>query len=214
MTKLNPVNKITVTFLIFVLTALIITSCKKKRSEMASVLFKQTHNKVFRDVTAEGFAEVFKKVFADEKSELRHPDFIANYYEENDYRPVFVMDHLFNGDLQMAADYYAAADEHGLKSELFDADEISELIHRLNDKNSIKTVDEAYHDMAELELVAANSLINYTNALQYGIINPKNIYQRYFMATKRPDSTTMLPILSVKSFKTYFLNWSSIKCLP
>jgi murein L,D-transpeptidase YcbB/YkuD len=203
MIKLHPVKKITVAFLIFVLSALIVTSCKKKRSEMANVLFKQTHNKIFRDVTPEGFAEVFKKVFSDEKSELRHPDFIINYYEENDYTPVFVMNHLFNGDLQMAADYYAAADEHGLKSELFDADEIAELIRRLTDKNSVKTLDEAYHDMAELELVAANSLINYTNALQYGVINPKNIYQRYFMATKRPDSLSMLRVFHIDDMQNY-----------
>jgi murein L,D-transpeptidase YcbB/YkuD len=205
MIRLNPVKKITVAFLIFILPALIITfqSCKKKRSEMASVLFKKTHNKVFRDFTSEGFSEVFKKVFTHEKSKLKHADFIINYYEKNDYRPEFAIDHLFNGDMATATDHYTQADEHGLDAEMFQADEIRGLIYQITNKNNIKTLDEAYHDMAEFEIKAANSLINYTNALQYGVINPKNIYQRYFMATKRPDSTSMSQVFHIGNMQNY-----------
>src|SRR5271169_238827 len=131
MIRLNPVKKITAAFLIFILPALIITfqSCKKKRSEMANVLFKKTHNKVFGDVTTEGFSEVFKRVFTGEKSKLKHADFIISYYEKNNYRPEFVMDHLFNGDLATVTDHYMHADEHGLNAEMFQADEIRGLIH-------------------------------------------------------------------------------------
>ena len=45
--------------------------------------------------------------------------------------------------------------------------------------------------MAELEVTAANSLINYSNALQYGVINPGKIFERYYMVTKLPDSAFM-----------------------
>jgi murein L,D-transpeptidase YcbB/YkuD len=205
MIRFNPVKKITVAFLIFFLPALILTfqSCKKKRSEMANVLFKKTHNTVFRDVTPEGFAEVFKKVFARERPKLKHADFIINYYEKNDFKPVFVMDHLFNGDLAKAGDYYTRADEHGLSAEMFQADEMKRLVDRFMAKKGIKTLNEAYQDMAGLEITAANSLINYTNALQYGVINPKSIFQRYFTATKRPDSTSMSLVFQIGNMQSY-----------
>jgi murein L,D-transpeptidase YcbB/YkuD len=205
MIRLNPVKKFTVAFLIFFLPALILTfqSCKKKRSEMANVLFKKTHNKVFRDVTPEGFAEVFKKVFNDRKSKLKHADFIIDYYEKNDFKPVFTMDHLFNGDLAKADDYYMHADEHGLNAEMFQAEEVKGLVDRFMAKKGIKTLNEAYRDMAGLEIVAANSLINYSNALQYGAINPKSIFQRYFTATRRPDSISMLRVFHIGNMQNY-----------
>ncbi|HEY8784017.1 MAG TPA: L,D-transpeptidase family protein, partial [Mucilaginibacter sp.] len=171
--------------------------------EMASELFKKTHNKIFREVTPEGFSEVFKKVFWKEKSKLNHPLFILAYYQKNDYRPEFVMDHLFNGDLTKAVDYYMHADEHGLNAEMFQADELRGLIDKLTNKKNIKTLNEAYHDMAELEITAANSLTNYSNALQYGIINPKSIYRRYFMATKIPDSTSMKRVFHIVDMQNY-----------
>jgi len=170
---------------------------------MANLLFKKTHNKIFRDVTPEGFSLVFKKVFANKKSSLKHADFIFNYYENTNYKPVFIIDHLFNGDLATATGYFMHADEHGLNSSMFQADEIRNSIIRLTNNKNIKTLDEAYRDMAELEIMMANAMINYSNDLQYGAINPKNIYQRYFVATKRPDSTSMLNVFNIVEMRNY-----------
>ncbi len=205
MIKFAPVKRNTVVFFLFILPALILTlqSCKKKRSEMANMLYKKTHNKVFRDATPEGFSIVFKKVFDGERSKLNHADIIYDYYKKNDYKPEFVMDHLFNGDLANADDYYMRADEHGLNAKMFQADELREVISGLTNKNGIKTLDDAYRRMAELEITAANSLINYTNALQYGVINPKYIYQRYFLATKQPDSISMIRVFHIGNMRNY-----------
>ena len=72
MTKLTPVNKFSVYLLILLLPAFLFTlqSCKKKRSEMANVLFKKTHNKVFQDFEPDSFAVVFKKVLSDKKARV------------------------------------------------------------------------------------------------------------------------------------------------
>jgi hypothetical protein len=49
--------------LLFLCTlALTFQSCKKKRSDMAKVLFKKTRNNVFKNIDPDEFAEVFKKV--------------------------------------------------------------------------------------------------------------------------------------------------------
>jgi murein L,D-transpeptidase YcbB/YkuD len=190
--------------LLFLCTlALTFQSCKKKRSDMAKVLFKKTRNNVFKNIDPDEFAEVFKKVLADDQSALSHPGVISSYYKKNDYYPVFLMEHLPNDDLKNLPDYYDKADEHGLNPRMFQSEEIRELLAKFYDKRQITTVEQAYDDMAHLELMAANSLINYSNDLQYGAINPKKIYSRYFMATKEPDSASISQIFLVRNFKTY-----------
>jgi len=170
---------------------------------MGKVLFLKTKNKVFKDVTPDGFSEVFQKVLADEKSKMRYPEVITAFYAQNDYDPIFVMDHIFNGDDKAAVMYFQKAADHGLNPDLFKSTEIATLINKFYKKKGVKTLDEAYHDMAELELLTANSLITYSNALQYGLVNPKKIYARYYTDTKRPDSALMSQVFQVKSFKNY-----------
>jgi murein L,D-transpeptidase YcbB/YkuD len=189
--------------LLLFLALLTFQSCKKKRSEMATVLFKKTHNKVYQEVSQDSFAVVFKKVLTAENSKMTHANFIADYYAKNNYKPVFVLHHLFNDDLLKTVDYYMHAKEHGLNPEMFDADKIRALVYKFQTKNGIKTVDDAYQSMAELEILAANSLINYSNDLQYGLINPKKIYERYFMATKRPDSLSMTQVFHITDMQGY-----------
>jgi murein L,D-transpeptidase YcbB/YkuD len=190
-------------FLIFTFVFLALQSCKKKRPEMANILYKKTKNKVFRNVTPEGFSEVFKHVLDSEKTTLAYPQQIAAFYEQNDYDAELVMDHLFNSDLNTAAAWFMKADEHGLNPKMFHTDEIRALLKKFDDKKGIKTVNEAYHDMAELEILFANSLIKYSNALQYGIVNPKKIYVRYYTETKLPDTATTMQVLQTRSIKNY-----------
>ena len=170
---------------------------------MGKVLFQKTKNKVFKDVTPDGFAEVFQKVLADKKSKMAYPKVIAAYYDQNGYDPSLVMDHLFNRDLKAVIGYYKDANAHGLDPKMFNTDQIILLLNRFYNKKEIKTLDAAYHDIAELELLTANSLINYSNALQYGAINPKSIYARYYTETKRPDSAGMISVLSKDNLKAY-----------
>jgi murein L,D-transpeptidase YcbB/YkuD len=200
-----PAKKAFIPAFLLLLSVFILTfqSCKKNRSEMADVLYKKTHNKVFKDVTPEGFAEVFKKTLAANQLNLTQADFIQNYYEKNEYDPELILDHLFNNDLLTAYKYYLKADEHGLTPKMFQSDKLRVLINKFYTKNGIKTLDEAYRDMAELEITAANSLINYSNDLQYGVVNPKKIYQRYFIDTKRTDSVSMLAVFHISNIRQY-----------
>ncbi|MEO8885219.1 MAG: L,D-transpeptidase, partial [Mucilaginibacter sp.] len=200
---INDTKKIIKPILILLCLASVFTfqSCKKSRSDMGKTLYLKTKNKVFKDVTPEGFAQVFQKVLADEQSKMTNPQLITSYYENNGYDPVFVMDHIITNDLD--ATYFKNAGDHGLNPKIFQADEIAGLITKINAKKSIKTLDEAYHDIAELEMLTANALINYSNAMQYGVVNPKKIYNRYYIETKTPDTATINHIFQVARFKTY-----------
>ena len=190
--------------IILLATAVLSQSCKKKsRSDMGQILYQKTHNKVFKDITPDGLAAVFQKVLAREKHNLAYGSFISKFYQQNNYDPVFVMDHIFNKDLNTAVTYYQNAGQHGLNPEIFKANEIAQLVNKLNDKKGVKTPDEAYHDIAELEILSANALLRYSNALQYGAINPKTIYVRYYIPTPRPDTASMAKIFQITDIKTY-----------
>ncbi|QQL50492.1 L,D-transpeptidase family protein [Mucilaginibacter ginkgonis] len=178
-------------------------SCKKSRSEMGKELYQKTKNKVFKNVTPEGFLPVFQQELEAEKSTLSNPKLIAAFYEQHDYDPIFVMDHLKTDDLKLFAGYLEHANSHGINPEYFNAQEYSSLLNKFYDKKGIKTTDEAYHDMAKLEVMTANLLIAYSDALQYGLVNPKQLFQRYYIATARPDSAFHNRVLAVSNFKTY-----------
>jgi murein L,D-transpeptidase YcbB/YkuD len=187
------------------LLALAITfqSCKKSRSDMGKALFKKTKNKVFKDVTPEGCAAVFEKLLQEQKSDLTYPQTISSFYEENGYDPVLVMDQILQKDLKLATNYFKKAGEHGLDPKLFKAEEMEALVNKIYDKKAIKTLDEAYRTLAQLELLTANSMIRYSNALQYGIVNPKSIYARYYTETQRPDSTSAQKVFQLTDIKQY-----------
>jgi murein L,D-transpeptidase YcbB/YkuD len=178
-------------------------SCKKKRSEMANILFKKTQNNLFKKLDPDDFAVVFKHVLDSDRANLANPVRIKAYYANNQYDPALFLAYVQNGGFKTMLTYFDKADEHGLDSNMFDPARIRALSNKFNDKNSIKTVDEAYHDIAELELLTANSLINYTNYLQFGLISPKRIYSRYFIATKRPDSNSIKHVLQARNLVTY-----------
>lgn len=200
---LTPAKKIAVPLLIICALAITFQSCKKKRTEEATFFFKKTHNKIYQDYTPEGFTAVFKKVLNSERRDLRYADVISAYYTKNHFRPELVLNHLFNNDILKATDYYLKADEHGLTADMFGADRLRALVNQFHDKHSIHKIDDAYHQIAEIEIAAANSLITYSNALQYGVVNPKKIYQRYFLATKQPDSTSMLQVFRINDMQAY-----------
>jgi murein L,D-transpeptidase YcbB/YkuD len=202
---LSP-KKPTLAFLILIGFFALFTfqGCKKKsRSDMGKILFIKTQNKIFKDVTPEGFAAVFQKVLSDQKTKLSNPKIIMAYYEQHDYDPTFLMEHLANDDLKVLPEYYQKANEHGLDPKMFQPEKLKALLDKFYNKKAIKTIGEAYQDMAQLELATANSLINYSNALQFGVLNPRRIYANYFTETKHPDSITMNHVFEVKSLKLF-----------
>ena len=191
-------------FLLLIFCCIVLTfqGCRKKRSEIATVLYKKTHNKAFKDFDPDEFSAEFKKILNTEKLKLTNPQVIYDHYDKDDY-PVFVMNHLWNGDINQLADSLKQAGKHGLDPAIFQPDKLADLAGQLRDNNRIKTKEDAYEVMAKLEIFTANSMINYTGALEFGIINPKRIYSRYFTKTIRPDSSSMNKVFQIGDMKDY-----------
>lgn len=178
-------------------------SCKKSRSDIGKMLFEETRNKVFKKVEADPFIAVFKQTLEEQRTKLRNPKLITAFYEGNDYDPILIMQHIPKGELRELVTRLNESGSHGLAPEMFDTSRFSELVEKVYDKKGIKTVEDAYKTIAELEILTANSLINYSNAMQYGVISPRRIYARYFTETKRPDSAGMVAVFSIKGLKAY-----------
>lgn len=188
--KKLPVKLIIVILLGF----LTLQSCKKSHSDIGAVVFKETRNKIFKDIETETFVAKFKETFSKQESKYRNPKFLRAFYESNDFEPVLLMKNLQKDKLKEAVGVLNNSSAHGLNPAIFKTTELNELIEKTYNKKEIKTLDEAYQVLIDLELSAANSLTNYSNALQFGIISPRKIYAQYYTATKRPDSTSFLQV--------------------
>lgn len=198
-TKKNAQALLILLFCCFLIT---IQSCRKKRSDMAQILYKRTHNKAFKDIDPDEYSAAFKEMLKENRSQLTNNGIIYNHYDQDDY-PTFVMDHLWNGDIDVLVDSLKAVNKHGLNPDYFQPDKIHELAGKLKDNKTIHTKEDAYKTMAQLEMLTANSMINYSGALQFGIINPKKIYSRYFTKTMRPDSISMNRVFGIKDMRAY-----------
>ncbi|WP_254070763.1 L,D-transpeptidase family protein [Pedobacter sp. L105] len=201
--KLFAGKLVTTVIVVFIMGVLLmLQGCHKSKSDLGNTLFTETGNKVFKKIDNDAFAEVFKKELAYHQN-LGYPGLTAAFYEQNGYEPVMILKNIHNKGMQLLFSYFNKAGEHGLDPGFFRAQEFGALINKLYDKNGIKTVNEAYHTLARLELLTANSLISYSNALQYGVVSPKSIYTAYYTDTKRPDSLAMIHIFDLTDFRQY-----------
>lgn len=190
-------------FTVALTSLLCLQACKKSRSDLGKALFTETGNKVYKNIEPDAFVAVFKKKLAAERSGLSNPKLITAYYEQNDYEPVIVLKHLKDKNLELMLSYFEQSAAHGISPEYFKVADLRKRISLLYDKKGIKDTEEAYTVLAEIELMAANSLINYSNAMQYGIISPKRIYGAYYTDTKRPDSTAMNKVFAIADLKVF-----------
>jgi murein L,D-transpeptidase YcbB/YkuD len=197
----KPLMKIAFLMAITILCSL--QACKKSRSDIGKTLFDETGNKVFKSIESDAFAAVFKKTVEEQQSKLSNPKLITAFYEKNGYEPALILQHVKKKGLDTLLSYFEKSSRHGIDPAFFKAAEYKALTSKLYDKKGINTVEDAYQELAKLELLTANSLINYSNAMQFGVVSPKRIYATYYMDTKRPDSSSINRVFYIKDLKAY-----------
>src|SRR6187402_3271630 len=101
------------------LTLFILPSCKKSHSDIGAVVFKESRNKIFKDIETDVFIEKFKSTFNAQKNSYRNPKFLAALYEANDFEPLILMRDLPQNKLKNAALIVSDANAHGLNPETF-----------------------------------------------------------------------------------------------
>lgn len=197
----GPVVKVAFLLAFTILCSL--QACKKSHSDLGKVLYTETGNKVFKNIESEAFAEVLKNTLKEQRGKLSNPKLITGFYEKNGYEPVMILQHIQKKGLDTLLSYFNRSAEHGISPELFKVKAYQSLIEEIYNKNGIKTTEDAYSELAKLELLSINSLINYSNAMQFGVVSPKRIYAAYYTDTKRPDSISMNRVFAIKDLKVY-----------
>ncbi|RZK17957.1 MAG: L,D-transpeptidase [Pedobacter sp.] len=196
-------SKLSGLFLLLLLIVTVFQACKKSQSDIGAALSKETGNKIFKEINAEAFAEKMKAAIAAKRQTFRNPGFLSSFYAQHDYEPIMVMKHLPDSGLRQAVAIINKAEEHGLSPSVFKADQLNKILEKIYNKAEIKTADEAYDALIDLELTSAAALSDYSNAMQFGLISPRRIFAQYYTATKRPDSISFRKPFETESITTF-----------
>src|SRR5690606_24293951 len=155
-------------------------ACHKEET-INQVLYKASKNDVYKGVEEASFSKMLQTTIKEGSTPLSNPKFLFSYYQKHHFQPVLVKKLLPSGQLDTLLNYLKRIDTHGLSPKRFHTDKYERLLLEVTDKESIKTVDDAYQKVIQLELSTANNLLNYSNALSFGAINPRKLFKRFFM---------------------------------
>ena len=159
----------------------------KEKSEIAIVLAKHFDNKLYNKFDTAFYNPIFSKKLHELSISLSNPKTTKAFYAANEYNPKLITRFYINGGLDSLRNYIIRSKTDGFNPEIFRIKELTELLATL-DANQFKSIDEVYPLIAELEIKTADALLRYTSFVKYGSINPRKIFNRYYINILRPDS--------------------------
>ncbi|PWS28421.1 L,D-transpeptidase [Pedobacter yonginense] len=177
----------------FILT---ISACGwfKQPPEIGKVLSEHFKNKIYKDFDTVAYDSVFVKTLDSLNNAFVNPKTIKAFYASHHSQPKLVTKFFVDGGLDSLSQYLQNSTIHGFNPKVFKTQEIRNLLEQLS-ANTFKKVEESYPVIARLELLSANAYLNYTNYLKFGVVNPRNLFSRYYIKVKRPDSVGMIKLL-------------------
>jgi murein L,D-transpeptidase YcbB/YkuD len=186
--------------LLFIVLCVFLTSCGwfRNEPEIANVLSKHFNNKLYNKFDTAAYHLVFNERLNDLKNGFNHPRTITAFYQEQENLPVLLTRFYANGNIDSLVNYLQRSKNDGFNPQIFDVAELSSLVNILN-ANKFKNINEVYLIVADLELRTANALLQYSNCMTYGAVNPKKLFNRYYINNLRPDSLKMNAILNTQN---------------
>ncbi|RZJ78385.1 MAG: peptidoglycan-binding protein, partial [Chryseobacterium sp.] len=173
--------------IIFIGILVSMSSCKKYRhEEFGKDLAKAFKSKEYKNFDTTAYYTVFKEQLKKEKGTIHHPVWLSKIYDSEEQGLTLIGNFLVNGEIDTLARFLRTSMYHGLDPKYFHSEKIDQLLQQVKE-TKFKSVEESYPLLAQLEILSADGLINYSNILKYGAINPKNIYGRYYVKVERPD---------------------------
>lgn len=128
---------------------------------------------------------------------------LDSFYKMNHFHAFFEENFLENHGLEKIAHYNLNSEYQGLNPSNYNGKKIQELLMDLKNHHYPDLVHD-YIALADLELNSMNSLISYSRDLQYGRLNPKQIFQSQFnIHYKQPDSSFLNGIFNCKNLNAY-----------
>lgn len=188
-------------FIIVPLLALL-ASCNwfKDIPPVGLMLSEHFDNKLYKKFDTAEYNVVFRKHLDSLKTQFSNPNTLRNFYVSNNYDPALVSNYFADGGLDTLSAYISRSEEHGFNSNLFRTEQLQRLLKELS-ANKFKKIEQVYPVVADLELNAAEALIKYNNFVNYGSINPRKLFSRYYVPVKRPDSLSVTAVLATKDIQ-------------
>lgn len=186
--------------LLFLLLCLFLTSCGwfNNKPSVATVLSEHFKNPLYEKFDTVVYEQVFNKKMEELTNELSNPKVTKAFYAANLNHPILITRFYTNGELDTLKNYLANSKLDGFSPKVFHFKAIDGLLAKL-DANQFKNIEECYPVLAELEIKTADAILRYTNYMKYGVINPRKIYNRFYINLPRPDSIKMDSILNNKN---------------
>lgn len=184
---------------VLIVFSILFASCNREAT-VDRVLFKETKNKLYKDIEESKLAESIKNNI--ESGEFKNKDFLLSFYQGNGYQASLLKRFMPKDNLALLIEHLSASPEHGLDPNHFGVDEYRTQYELVHSKDGIQSMDDAYKHVAALELATADALIEYSSALQYGTLNPNKLFNRYYMETMQADSSFMRGILASSNLET------------
>lgn len=108
---------------------------------------------------------------------------VAEWYHSHQYQPRWFQNNEDIGNIFSLYSHLKLSFEHGINSEYFKTKEIGILCKEVY--QSMVNNQLSYNKLALLDIMFSDAAVTYSNALQYGIVNPKELYgESYKVASK------------------------------
>ena len=197
MTKLFTLKK---TLLPIALLLLALSSCNwfQDPPPVGVMLTKHFDNKLFNKFDTADYNVVFRKHLKAISGDLLNPKTFRAYYSSKGFEPGLVTKYLNNGGLDSLKAYISLIEQHGLNRDNFRYGKLEKALALLA-SSKFEKIEEVYPVIADLELNAAESLVNYHNAIYFGVVNPRRLLSKYNIAVKRPDSLSIIRVLATEN---------------
>ncbi|MBP3943217.1 L,D-transpeptidase family protein [Sphingobacteriaceae bacterium WQ 2009] len=166
---------------------LILQSCgPTKEVHFVHTLAPILKQPVLADFDTTAYFQAFDETFNKLKSSLKNPKWMAQFYADHHRKLQLTESQLLMGGMDTLCYFLSQAESHGMRGTYFHQVELQQALKELRTKK-YTDVAEAYKTLATLEIRANDAFVAYINMLQYGAINPKNLYGRYFEKVIRGD---------------------------
>ena len=172
----------------------------EETSEVGELLAIHFENKLYKKFDTAAYHIIFKKRLDSLKGTLSNPKDITAWYADHQNEPVLVTAFFADGSLDSLASFIRRSPEHGFSPAVFGYQPLELMLHTLQ-ANKFKKIEEVYPVVAELEIRSAESLLKYHNVINFGALVPKNILNRYYIPTKRPDGENNARVLGTASIQ-------------
>lgn len=163
-----------------------------KQPKVGELLATSLDKNIYKQFDTLRYDSVFLKELADLSKTNEN---LKSNFRLNNKLPNFVINFFGDKGLDSLLSYLDKSAEHGFNPKVFHNREIKQLIEKLK-LSDFSSVDESYPFIARLEILSADAYIRYTNYLKFGLVNPKNIFLRYYIDVKQADSISTFNLLN------------------